>query len=81
MPKTQSAFLTIKFKLHNPSQRRRAVLLDAMRRAHLGYDKILQWVRPGVEEIAGMEERNEVVADVDVRLFRDPFGKTVTGTT
>ena len=81
MPETQSTFLTIKFKLHNPSQRRRAVLLDAMRQAHLGYDEILQRVRPDVEAIAGIEERNKAVADVDVRLCRDLFGKTVAGTT
>jgi putative transposase len=59
MPDMQSAFLTVKFKLHNPSQRRRAMLLDAMRRAHLGYDKILKLVRPDVETIAGMEERKD----------------------
>ena len=37
----QTASLTARYKLHNPSQRRRAraMLLDAMRRAHLGYDK------------------------------------------
>ncbi len=59
MVETQSAFLTVKFKLHNPSQRRRAMLLDAMRRAHLGYDKILKAIRSDVEAIAGMEERKD----------------------
>ena len=57
MVEKQSAFLTVKYKLHNPSQRRRAMLLDAMRRAHLGYDKILKAVRPDVDAIAGMDDR------------------------
>jgi len=34
--------LTVNYKLHNPSLRRRAMLLDAMRCTHLGYDKILK---------------------------------------
>ncbi len=59
MPEVQSAFLTVKYKLHNPSQRRRALLLDAMRRAHLGYDKILKAVRSDVEAIAGIEVRKD----------------------
>ena len=44
MVEKQSAFLTVKYKLHNPSQRRRAMLLDAMRRAHLGYwSALFKW--------------------------------------
>ena len=50
MTEKQSAFLTVKYKLHNSSQRRRA---------HLGYDKILKAVRSDVEAIAGMDERKE----------------------
>ena len=57
MVETQSAFLTVKFKLHNPSQRRRAMLVDAMRRAHLGYDKIPKAIRSDVDAIVAMEER------------------------
>lgn len=59
MPETQDAFLTAKFKLHNPSRRRRAMLLDAMRRAHLGYDKILKAAQADVEAIAAMRERKD----------------------
>ena len=44
----QFSFLTVKYKLHNPSKRRRALLLDAMRRAHMVYDKLLKAVRPDV---------------------------------
>ena len=57
MTATQKAFLTVKYKLHNPSQRRRAMLLDAMRRAHLGYDKLLRVCRPDIEAIADIEDR------------------------
>lgn len=56
MAKTQKAFLTVKYKLHNPSARRRAMLLDAMRRAHLGYDKILKAVQPELEALAAAKQ-------------------------
>jgi len=59
MVDTVSTFLTVKYKLYNPSQRRRAMLLDAMRRAHLGYDKLLRTVRADVEAIVDMEEKQE----------------------
>ena len=54
MAEKQSAFLTVKYKLHNSSQHRRT-----MRRAHLVYDKILKAVRSDVEAIVGMDERKE----------------------
>jgi len=54
-----TSFLTVKYKLHNPSKRRRAMLLDAMRRAHLGYDKLLKRVREDVEAIVDITERQE----------------------
>lgn len=64
-----SAFLTVKYKLHNPSQRRRSLLLDAMRRAHLGYDKLLKTVREDVEAIVGVNARQERF-DAEKRLAR-----------
>lgn len=45
----QEAFLTVKYKLYNLSGRHQALLLDAMRRAHLEYDKLLRRIRPNVE--------------------------------
>jgi hypothetical protein len=42
----------LRVNLTAPSRRRRALLLDAMRRAHLGYDKVLRTVRPEVETMA-----------------------------
>tara|TARA_R110000823_G_scaffold119796_7_gene244041 strand:- start:3732 stop:5252 length:1521 start_codon:yes stop_codon:yes gene_type:complete len=59
MDDIQFSFLTVKYKLHNPSKRRCALLLDAMRRAHLGYDKLLKAVRPDVEAIVEMEGGKE----------------------
>ena len=43
------------------------MLLDAMRRAHLGYDKLLRVCRPDIEAIAEIEERklrNEVYKEL-----------------
>ena len=48
MPDTILSFLTVKYKLRKPSKRRRAMLLDAMRRAHLGYDKLLKTGQAGL---------------------------------
>ena len=59
MPDTVSSFLTVKYKLHNPSRRRRALMLDAMRRAHLGYDKLLKAVREDIEAMVSIKERPE----------------------
>ena len=44
-------FKTAVFKIHNPSKRRRAVLLDSMKRAHLAYGKLLTRFMPDDEEI------------------------------
>ena len=46
-------FLTVKFKLHNPSQRRKALLLDAMKRTHLAYDKLLKAIESDVRATIG----------------------------
>ncbi len=56
---SMKAFLTVKYKIHNPSQRRRALLLDAMRRAHLGYDKLLKAVRSDVEALVQLVRDGE----------------------
>ena len=71
MVDTQKAFLTVKYKLHKPSQRRRAMLLDAMRRAHLGYDKLLRLCREDIEAIAEIGERklrNEAYRELAKKL-------------
>ena len=45
------AFKVAVFKLHNPSQRKRAVMRDAMKRAHLAYGKLLDAHLPDQDEI------------------------------
>ncbi len=45
------AFKVAVFKLHNPSQRKRAVMRDAMKRAHLAYTKLLDAHLPDQDEI------------------------------
>ena len=45
------AFKMAVFKLHNPSQRKRAVMRDAMKRAHLAYTKLLDAHLPDQDEI------------------------------
>jgi hypothetical protein len=47
-------FLTVKFKLHNPSRRKRALMLDVMRSAHLGYDKLLRSVEGDIRATIGL---------------------------
>ena len=41
-------------RIHNPSQRRRRMLNDAMRRAHLAYTKALDILLPQIGEMDGM---------------------------
>lgn len=67
----QSVFLTAKLKFHNPSQRRVALLLDAMRRAHLGYDKLLRTVKDDVEKLVSITEKaayRKGIKDLTLRL-------------
>lgn len=44
-------YRTAVFKLHNPSQRKRAMLRDCMRRAHLAYSKLLAEYMPPKDEV------------------------------
>jgi hypothetical protein len=71
MAELLKSFLTVKYKLHNPSQRRRAMLLDTMRRAHLGYDKLLRVCQTDIEELAGIKElklRNDAYKTLTKKL-------------
>ncbi len=51
-PKTVSVFMTAVFKIHNPSQHKRAMLRDAMKRAHVCYGKLLARNLPDEDEAA-----------------------------
>jgi IS605 OrfB family transposase len=48
-PKPIAVFITAPFKIHNPSKRKRAMILDAMKRAHLAYSKALDAFKPRAE--------------------------------
>ena len=44
-------FKTAIFKIHNPSKRKRAMLIDSMKRAHLAYERLLNRFMPDAAEI------------------------------
>ena len=44
-------YRTAIFKLHNPSQKKRAMLRDCMRRAHLAYSSLLGEFMPAPDEV------------------------------
>ena len=50
-PRMVRVFKTAVFKMHNPSQHKRAMLRDAMKRAHVAYGKLLSRNFPYGEEI------------------------------
>lgn len=53
------------FKLHNPSKHKRAMLKDAMQRAHLAYSHLLSRFLPEIERLAALtkKERNRELQD------------------
>ena len=44
-------YKTAIFKIHNPSKRKRAMLIDSMKRAHLAYERLLNRFMPDAAEI------------------------------
>ena len=56
-------FKTCLFKIHNPSKRRRAMLLDCLRRNERAYWKILDNVKPDAEEDAVMAKKVAAATD------------------
>ena len=62
-------YKTAVFKIHNPSQRKRAMLTDSMKRAHLAYTRLLGHLLTEVERFAAMtkKERN---AEMQRRIYR-----------
>jgi IS605 OrfB family transposase len=68
-----TAYLTAKFKLHNPSKRRRAMIDHALVSAHLAFDKLLRKVRPDVEaleQITDPAEAKRAHGELGFRLQR-----------
>jgi hypothetical protein len=54
------------------------MLLDAMRRAHLGYDKLLRVCRPDIEAIADIEDRK--LRNEAYRVLRKKLQSTASTT-
>lgn len=52
-----STYKTVKFKIHNPSQHKRAMLMDSMKRAHLGYSKIIAAIESDVRALIGLSKK------------------------
>ena len=57
-PKIVSVFKTAVFKIHNPSKRKRAIMRDAMKRAHVCYGKLLERNFPDKAEIKRLLDLN-----------------------
>jgi len=56
---TINVYKTALFKLHNPSQRRRAMLLDSMRRAEHAYWKVLRLIEAEVKTMVGLKKKEK----------------------
>ena len=70
-------YKTAIFKIHNPSQTKRAMLKDSMKRGHLAYPRLLAHFLPDVERLASMtkKERNSEMQQRVYRLLRPlPLG-------
>jgi hypothetical protein len=69
-------YKTTIFKIHNPSQHKRAMLKDSMKRAHLAYTRLLALFIPDIERFAAMpkKERND---EMQRRIYRFAQGLPV----
>src|SRR6476646_3423489 len=56
-PDHVKVYKTAVFKIHNPSQHKRAMLKDSMKRAHLAYTRLLAHFLPDIERLGGMTKR------------------------
>lgn len=77
-PRMVSVFKTAVFKLHNPSQHKRAMLRDAMKRAHVCFGKLLERNLPDANELERLraltkKERRSEFLKLKSRLEKDAF--------
>ena len=56
------------FKIHNPSNRKCAMLTDSMKRAHFAYTRLLAELMPDVERFAGMTKKDRN-AEMQTRIY------------
>ena len=76
-PGHMKVYKTAVFKTHNPSKRKRAMLKDSMKRAHLAYTRLLAHLLPDVERFATMtkKDRNAEMQDRIYKFLRPlPLG-------
>lgn len=57
-PTHLKVYKTAVFKIHNPSQRKRAMLRQAMKLHHLAFEKLLNAFRPDIARLAEMGQRD-----------------------
>ena len=69
-PRMVSVFKTAVFKIHNPSKHKRAMLHDAMKRAHICFGKLLERNLPDKEEVQSLLG-GTAQQDRDNRSFHD----------
>jgi hypothetical protein len=71
-PDRIKVYKTAVFKIHNPSNRKRAKLTDSMKRAHLAYTRLLADLMPVMERFAGMTKKDRN-AEMQSRI--SPLGR------
>ncbi len=68
-------FKTAIFKIHNPSRRKRAMLIDSMKRAHLANERLLNRFMPDEQEISRLgklpkAERREAMRSLTATVIK-----------
>ena len=69
-PKTVAIFKTAVFKIHNPSKHKRAMLRDAMKRAHVCYGKLLERNLPDRAEVKRLLDLNKRERRIEMNKFK-----------
>ncbi len=69
-PKTVAIFKTAVFKIHNPSKHKRAMLRDAMKRAHVCYGKLLERNLPDRAEVKRLLDLNKRERRIKMNEFK-----------
>ena len=62
-PRMVSVFKTAIFKIHNPSKHKRAMLHDAMKRAHICFGKLLERNLPDISAVLGWVDYVKLLED------------------
>ena len=60
-PRIQTAHKTAIFRIHNPSQKKRAMLDDCLYRYHLAFEKALRAVFAELAELKALDKRSQTI--------------------